>query len=335
MNTEAAIDVRGLSKSFVVPERDAGLRAALGNLLRRRTRTVHAVEDVDLTVARGEVVGFLGANGAGKTTVLKMLSGLLHPTSGEVTVLGHVPARRERAYLRRMTLVMGNRHQLQWDLPASDSYELHRAIYQVPEARFRRTREELVELLEIGELIRKPVRTLSLGERMKAELVGSLLHQPEVLFLDEPTLGLDVTMQKRIRSFVAEYSRRHGATVLLTSHYMADIQALCKRVVVVHHGRPLFDGDLSALGEEFAAHKEIEVTLDEANADLSGYGEVRSTDGGRVRLRVPRELAPTTIAKLLSEHNVLDLTVEAPPVEDVIEQVFSSGTSGAVSGVPR
>ncbi|PRY36945.1 ABC transporter ATP-binding protein [Umezawaea tangerina] len=333
MSTEPAIDVRGLSKSFVVPERESGLRAALGGLVRRRTRTVHAVRDVDLTVARGEVVGFLGANGAGKTTVLKMLSGLLHPTTGDVAVLGHVPARRERAYLRRMTLVMGNRHQLQWDLPASDSYELTRAIYQVPEARFRRTREELVELLEIGELIRKPVRTLSLGERMKAELVGSLLHQPEVLFLDEPTLGLDITMQKRIRSFVAEYNRRHEATVLLTSHYMADIQALCKRVVVIHHGRLLFDGDLSALGEEFAAHKEIEVTLDEADADLSGYGEVRSAEGGRVRLRVPRENAPPTIAKLLSEHNVLDLTVEAPPIEDVIEQVFSSGTSGAA--VPR
>ncbi|HEX6344831.1 ATP-binding cassette domain-containing protein [Umezawaea sp.] len=335
MSAEIAIDVRALSKSFVVTEREPGLRAAVGNLVRRRTRTVHAVEDVTLTVARGEVVGFLGANGAGKTTVLKMLSGLLHPTSGAATVLGHVPARREREYLRRMALVMGNRHQLQWDLPASDSYELNRAIYQVPPARFRRTREELVELLEIGDLIRKPVRTLSLGERMKAELVGSLLHRPEVLFLDEPTLGLDVTMQKRVRSFVAEYSRRHGATVLLTSHYMADVQALCRRVVVIHRGGLLFDGDLSALGEEFAAHREIEATLDEVDPDLRGCGQVLSSEGGRVRLRVPRATAPAAIAKLLSEHNVLDLTVEAPPVEDVIGQVFSSGTAGAVAEVPR
>jgi ABC-2 type transport system ATP-binding protein len=335
MTTPPAIHVSGLSKSFVVPERESGLRAALGSLARRRTRTVRAVEEMDLTMAPGEVVGFLGANGAGKSTLLKMLSGLLHPTSGEVTVLGHAPSKRERAYLRRMTLVMGNRYQLQWDLPASDSYDLNRAIYQIPGEQFRRTRDELVELLEIGELVRKPVRTLSLGERMKAELVGSLLHQPEVLFLDEPTLGLDVTMQKRIRSFIAEYNQRRGATVLLTSHYMADIQSLCKRVVVIHHGSLLFDGDLSALGEKFAAYREIEVTLDDTDADLSSFGEVRSSEGGRFRLRVPRDTAPTAIAKLLSEHNVLDLTVAAPPIEDVIEQVFSSGASGVVEGSAR
>jgi ABC-2 type transport system ATP-binding protein len=228
------IHVTDLRKTFVVPVREAGLRAAVRGLVRRTHRSVAAVDGVSFDIATGEVVGFLGPNGAGKTTTLKMLSGLLYPTAGEALVLGHVPWRRERDYLRRMTLVMGNRNQLQWDIPALDSYELNRSIYRIPEAAFRRTRDELVELLDLGELVRKPVRNLSLGERMKAELVGVLLHTPQVLFLDEPTIGLDVTMQKRIRAFVAEYNRRHGATVLLTSHYMADVLALCRRVIVIH-----------------------------------------------------------------------------------------------------
>ena len=210
---------------------------------------MHAVEAISFDIEPGEVVGFLGPNGAGKTTTLKMLSGLLYPTSGEARVLGHVPSRREKDYLRRMTMVMGNRNQLQWDIPALDSYELYRAIYRLRREDYLAMRDELVELLDVGDLVRKPVRNLSLGERMKVEIVGSLLHRPQVLFLDEPTIGLDVTMQKRIRTFVAEYNQRHGATVLLTSHYMADVEALCKRVIVIHHGRILFDGELSQPGE--------------------------------------------------------------------------------------
>ena len=220
---------------------------------------------------------------------------------------------------------MGNRNQLQWDIPALDSFELNRAIYRIPEEPFRETRDELIELLEVGDLVRKPVRTLSLGERMKVEIVGSLLHRPRVLFLDEPTIGLDVTMQKRIRSFVAEYNRRYGATVLLTSHYMADVQALCKRVIVIHHGRILFDGDLSALSHRFAAYKTIGVDLidDAGTADLSSYGEVMSRQGDHVVLRIPKTDASHVTARILSDLHVADLTIEDPPIEDVIELVFA------------
>jgi len=320
---DPTVHVDGLRKTFVVPEREAGLRAAFRSLVRRKTREVHAVEGITFDIEPGEIVGFLGPNGAGKTTTLKMLSGLLYPTGGDVKVLGHVPSRRERQFLRRITLVMGNRNQLQWDLPAADSWELNRAIYRIPEPDFRRSRDELVELLELEELARKPVRNLSLGERMKVEIVGALLHQPSVLFLDEPTIGLDVTMQKRIRTFIAEYNRRHGATVLLTSHYMADVVALCRRVIVIHHGRILFDGDLSALGGQFAAYKTIVVTLEEPSVDLSSFGEVIGVDTDKVTIRVPKAEASRATARLLAEHTVVDLTIEDPPIEDVIERVFA------------
>ena len=298
-----------LEKVFKVPEREAGLRASLRGLVNRRWREVRAVDGVSFDLEPGEVVGFLGPNGAGKTTTLKMLSGLLHPTGGEVRVLGHVPWRRERDYLRRITLVMGNRNQLQWDLPALDSFELNRAIYRLPRDRFRETRDELIELLDIEDLVRKPVRQLSLGERMKVEVVGSLLHLPQVLFLDEPTIGLDVTMQKRIRNFIASYNERYGATVLLTSHYMADVEALCKRVIVIHHGQMLFDGKLEALADRFGAYKTIEAVL---------------ADGETVSMQVPRNETSAATSRLLAENDVHDLTVEDPPIEDVIEQVFAS-----------
>ncbi len=310
---------------FKVPEREAGLRAAAKALVRRRTRDVPAVDAISFEISPGEVVGFLGPNGAGKTTTLKMLSGLLYPTGGEARVLGHVPSRREREFLRRITLVMGNRNQLQWDLPALDSFELNRAIYRLPQDQFRATRDELIELLEVGDLVRKPVRNLSLGERMKVEIVGALLHLPQVLFLDEPTIGLDVTMQKRIRQFIGEYNRRHGATVLLTSHYMADVEALCRRVIVIHHGRILFDGALSGLADEFAAYKTIGVVVENGAAPLERYGELLHRDGDRVTLRVPKAETPRIAARLLAEQQVLDLTIEEPPIEDVIELVFAGG----------
>jgi ABC-2 type transport system ATP-binding protein len=304
-----AVQVEGLTKIYKVPEREAGLRASARSLVKRQWRDVRAVDGVSFEIESGEVVGFLGPNGAGKTTTLKMLSGLLYPSGGLMNVLGSVPSKREREYLRRMTLVMGNRNQLQWDLPALDSFELNRAIYRLPHDEFLRTRDELIELLDIGDLVRKPVRQLSLGERMKVEIVGSLLHLPQVLFLDEPTIGLDVTMQRRIREFVAGYNERHGATVLLTSHYMADIEALCERVIVIHHGQILFDGKLSALADRFSAYKTIEAEL---------------ADGKRISLRVPRADTSRETAKLLAEHDVHDLIVEDPPIEDVIEQVFAS-----------
>jgi ABC-2 type transport system ATP-binding protein len=234
-----------------------------------------------------------------------------------------VPSRREKDYLRRMTMVMGNRNQLQWDIPALDSFELNRAIYRLRREDYLAMRDELVELLEVGDLVRKPVRNLSLGERMKVEIVGSLLHRPQVLFLDEPTIGLDVTMQKRIRTFVAEYNQRHGATVLLTSHYMADVEALCKRVIVIHHGRILFDGALASLADEFAAYKTIGVVLEDGAGPLDAYGDVIHREGDRVTLRVPKTETSRVAARLLSEQRVLDLTIEEPPIEDVIELVFA------------
>jgi viologen exporter family transport system ATP-binding protein len=322
---ESTVHVAALEKVFKVPEREAGLRAAAKALVRRRTRNVTAVDAISFDIEPGEVVGFLGPNGAGKTTTLKMLSGLLYPSGGEARVLGHVPSRREREYLRRITLVMGNRNQLQWDIPALDSFELNRAIYRLPHEQFRATRDELIELLEVGDLVRKPVRNLSLGERMKVEIVGALLHLPQVLFLDEPTIGLDVTMQKRIRQFVAEYNRRHGATVLLTSHYMADVEALCRRVIVIHHGRILFDGALSGLADEFAAYKTIGVVLENGAAPLEQYGELLHREGDRVTLRVPKAETSRVTARLLAEQEVLDLTIEEPPIEDVIELVFAGG----------
>ena len=320
----ATVHVADLRKTFSVPVREAGLTAAAKSLVRRESREIKAVDGVGFDIEPGEVVGFLGPNGAGKTTTLKMLSGLLYPTSGDATVLGYVPSKRERPFLRQITMVMGNRNQLQWDLPALDSFELIRAIYRLPEDDFKQTRDEFVELLDLGELVNKPVRNLSLGERMKMEFVAALLHKPVVLFLDEPTLGLDVTMQKRIRTFVGEYNRRYGATVLLTSHYMADVQALCKRVIVIHHGRMLFDGALTELAARFNATKTIGVLLRDGTVDLSAYGEVMESDDDRVLLRVSRADAPEVATRLLRDLPVADLTIEDPPIDDVIESVFAT-----------
>jgi ABC-2 type transport system ATP-binding protein len=323
------IEVSGLTKMFRVPIREAGLKAATTSLFRRRYREVVAVDAVGFTIERGEIVGFLGPNGAGKTTTLKMLSGLLYPTSGSARVLGHEPSKRESAYLRRMALVMGNRNQLNWDLPATDSFELTRAIYRLGAADFTAQRDELIELLDLTGLLDKPVRNLSLGERMKAEIANSLLHRPDVLFLDEPTLGLDVTMQRRIRGFLADYNARHGSSVMLTTHYMADVEALAKRVIVIHHGQVLFDGALTELAARFGGHKTITVTFDTTTAvepaDLSSYGDVIETSGARVTLRVAADRTPMVTAKLLGDHAVADLSIEDPPIEDVIELAFASG----------
>lgn len=309
MPSKPAVIVEDLHKVFKVPVREAGLRSSLKSLFHRETRDVAAVDGVTFTIEPGEVVGFLGPNGAGKTTTLKMLSGLLHPTSGRCDVLGYEPRTRPSALLRQITLVMGNRNQLQWDLPAMDSFELNRAIYRIPRAEFEHLRDELIELLDLGDLVRKPVRNLSLGERMKMEIAGSLLHRPKVLFLDEPTIGLDITMQKRIRSFLAEYNQRSGATVMLTSHYMADVQALCKRVIVIHHGRLLFDGELASLASRFSLDKTVTARL---------------ADGAEIKVNAPRGDIASATGKLLAEHEVVDLTIEDAPIEDVIERLFAS-----------
>jgi ABC-2 type transport system ATP-binding protein len=324
---EPVIRVEDLRKTYVVSERLPGAFAALKSLVRRSATEVRAVDGISLELAPGEIVAFLGPNGAGKTTTLKMLAGLLHPTSGEVRVLGHEPARREREYLRQITLVMGQRNQLVWDIPAADSFELNRVIFQVPRADYRRTLDELVALLDLAPLLAKPVRNLSLGERMRCEVAAALLHRPRVVFLDEPTIGLDVTMQRRLRAFVAEYNRRTGATILLTSHYMADVEALCRRVVVIHHGRILFDGDLADLVQRFSSHKTIVVRLAECSVDVSAYGEPVSCEEGIATLRVPKSDTARVTARLLSDLPVIDLTVEDPPIEEVIERVFSEEAS--------
>lgn len=322
---EPVIVLDGLSKTYLVPERDAGVMAAARSLVQRRHREVKAVDQISFSVEPGEVVGFLGPNGAGKTTTLKMLSGLLHPTSGVGSVLGFEPWQRKRDFLKSITLVMGQRNQLNWDIPASDSFELNRVIYRVPTAQYQATIDELTELLDLAPLVSKPVRNLSLGERMKCEIAAALLHRPQVLFLDEPTIGLDVTAQRRIREFIAEYNRRHNATILLTSHYMADVEALCKRVVVIHHGRILFDGPLTDLVKRFSPHKTIGVELSRQIDPVTDgtFGEIVEQSDARLLLRVAKADTAKVAGRLLAELPVSDLTIEDPPIEEVIEQVFA------------
>lgn len=323
---DAPIVVQDLRKVYRVHEREEGLGATVRSLFRRRFRAIPAVDRISFRIHSGEVVGFLGPNGAGKTTTLKMLSGLLYPSGGEARVLGYVPWERSYDFLQQITLVMGNRSQLLWDIPAADSLRVLREIYRIPEARYRRTLDDLVELLDLAALLHKPVRNLSLGERMKVEFAAALIQSPRVLFLDEPTIGLDVTMQARIRRFVADYNQRTGATILLTSHYMDDVVALCKRVVVIHHGRLLYDGSLADLAGRMAPYKLIGVILDpsERSRPLEAYGEIVARDENRVTLRVPRESAPDRTAALVQDlrGSVLDLSVEDPPIEEVIDRVF-------------
>jgi ABC-2 type transport system ATP-binding protein len=325
VKSSPAIHVADLQKIYSINKRETGMRAAMRSLIHRNPEKVHAVDAISFDVSPGEIVGFLGPNGAGKTTTLKMLSGLLYPTAGNAIVLGHIPSKRDRAFLRRITLVMGQRNQLVWDIPPLDSFELNRVIYRIPPDDYRSMLRELTDLLDLGPLLHKPVRNLSLGERMKCEIAAGLLHRPSVVFLDEPTIGLDVTMQRRIRAFIAEYNRRYGATVLLTSHYMADVQALCSRVLVIHQGHLLFDGNLSHLVRQFTAHKIVVVQLSDCHADLRPYGEVISCSSGNFTLRVPKRDAARVAGKILAELPVIDLLIQDSPIEEVIERVFTQG----------
>lgn len=314
-----------LSKDYQVAEREGGFKAAVRSFFKRKYLDVKAVQEVSFRINAGEVVGFLGPNGAGKTTTLKMLSGLLHPTSGSAQVLGFRPWERNPAFLRQMSLVMGQRNRLAWDIPAADSFLLNQAVYRLSEADFRSTLKELDELLDLSPIMRKPVRNLSLGERMKCELAAALLHRPRVLFLDEPTIGLDISAQARIRAFLREYNRRTGATILLTSHYMADVTALCERILIIHHGELKYDGGLSGLSRRIAPYKIIGVDLmNDVRADLNLYGTpVQSADGnGKHRIQVKAGEVAQVTARILAELSVLDLTIEDPPIEDVIERAF-------------
>jgi ABC-2 type transport system ATP-binding protein len=322
LSSPIAITASHLRKVYRVAQREAGLGAALRSLFRREIHEVIGVEDLTFQIEAGEIVGFLGPNGAGKTTTLKMLAGLLYPTAGDLRVLGYCPWRREHAFLRQIALVMGQRNQLIWDIPTIDSFELNRAIYGIPLARYRQVLEELTALLDLAPLLHKPVRNLSLGERMKCEIAACLLHSPKILFLDEPTIGLDVVMQRRIRDFIREYNRRSGATVLLTSHYMADVEALCRRVILIHHGKMLFDGELGHLIERFSPYKTIAVRLEEP-ADLRPYGEVIASSEEQITLRVPKGEVARVTECLLADLPVVDLSVEDAPIEAVIEQIFT------------
>jgi len=317
-----------LSKTFRVKVRDPGLKGALAALLRPRYRDVHAVRDVAFRIEPGEIVAFLGPNGAGKTTTLKMLTGLLYPTTGLVEVAGFVPWTGGRDFKRRIALVLGNRQQLVWDLPPEETFRLNRAIYDIAEPAYRERLAELVDLLELRDVLDKPVRQLSLGERMKCELAAALLHHPPLLFLDEPTLGLDVTAQEAIRRFLSQYRERHGATVLLTSHYMQDVTALASRVLIINRGRLLYDGALDALVTRMARIKRIELVLggDGVTAEaLATFGTVKSFHFPNAVLEVRREEAAATSARLLAALPVADLSIEDPPIEDVIRQAFAHG----------
>ncbi len=320
----ADIRVRNLVKHYQVADREGGLRASLRSVVRRRHRIVRAVDDITFDVQPGEIVGFLGPNGAGKTTALKLLSGLLHPTAGEATVLGFTPWERRREFLSAITLIMGQRQQLYWDLPAMDTFLVNKAVFGLRDAAYQESLDLLVDLLDLDSLLTKPVRQLSLGERMKAELAAGLLHRPRVLFLDEPTIGLDVTMQQRIRDFIMRYNATTGATILLTSHYMADVKALAERVVVIDRGKLLYDGQLTGLIDRYAPHKTITLHLERPidRADVSAYGEVVAADDVQVQIRTDKAEAAAVTARLLAELPVTDLSVEDPPLEYVIDQVF-------------
>lgn len=315
--------LRGLCKQFAVPRREAGLRAALRALVRREYTRVDAVVDLSFTLAAGERVGFLGPNGAGKTTTLKMLAGLLYPDAGELRVAGQVPSQRRPEFLRAISLVMGQKRQLSWDLPAVDTFEFNRVVFDIDARDYRRRLDELVSLLAVGEVMRRPVRQLSLGERMKCELVAALLHAPQILFLDEPTIGMDVAMQLAIREFVRRYNVEHGATVILTSHYMEDVAALCPRILVIDGGRLRFDGSIEALTRRIRPLRRLSVRAQLPSREaLAELGSVAEIEGDRVSLDVAPERVPAVVQALLALPGAQDLSVQDAPLEEVMRELF-------------
>ena len=321
-----SITVDKISKTYQVPEREGGFGAAFRSFFKRKYKDVKAVQEVSFKIAQGEVVGFLGPNGAGKTTTLKMLSGLLHPTGGTANVLGFTPWELKQEYLRSMTLVMGQRNRLSWDIPAADSFLLNQAIYRIPDDQYKQTYKELDEMLELEPLMKKPVRNLSLGERMKCEIAVGLLHRPKVLFLDEPTIGLDITGQVRIREFLREYNRRTGATILLTSHYMADVTALCERIIIIHHGQLKYDGGINDLSRRIAPFKLIGVLMGESSShDLAQYGTPvqNEEDTDKRYIQVKTEDVTKITSQILANLPIHDITITDPPIEDVIERAFN------------
>lgn len=317
------IEVRQLTKSYRVYKKREGLGESIRGLFHREYKEVNAVAGIDLEVEQGELVAFLGPNGAGKTTTLKLLSGVINPTSGSATVMGYIPWQRKNAYRRRFALVMGQKNQLWWDLPARESYRLHQQIYGVPLDQFEATLAELADLLDVGRLMSQPVRELSLGERMKMELIAALLHRPEVLFLDEPTIGLDVIAQHNIQQFLRYYQEKRKITILLTSHYMKDVAALCRRVVIIARGRIEYDGSLAGVIDQFSGHKIV--TFEFADGDhpnLERMGEVVDETWPKVRMRINRSDVPRVLAEVLRDNAIQDVSVEDVPLEEVIAKLF-------------
>ena len=322
----AIIDIKNLSKSYRVYQKQEGVWASIHGLFRREYREVRAVRDISLTVQPGEFVAFLGPNGAGKTTTLKLLSGVINPDCGDCRVMGYVPWERDNEYRRRFALVMGQKNQLWWDLPAAESFRLNQHIYAVPPDEFNRTRDELCEMLDVTHLLGQPVRELSLGERMKMELIAALLHSPEVLFLDEPTIGLDVVAQHKIQQFLKAYQRERKNTIMLTSHYMKDIQALCQRVVIIAQGSIFHDGSLEDIVDRFSCDKIVTLQIggsDEAFQGLTRLPNVLEVEPPRIKFRVGRDDVARTLSDILSTHAVEDIVVEDPPIEEVIAKVFA------------
>jgi ABC-2 type transport system ATP-binding protein len=321
------IEASGLSKTYRVFQKKEGFLGAVRGLFRREYKEVRAVDGVSFSIEPGEMVAFLGPNGAGKTTTLKMLSGLIYPTAGEARVLDFVPWERRDAFRRRFALVMGQKNQLWWDLPAGDSFQLHREIYSLETADFTRTLGELAEMFGVKELTRQPVRELSLGERMKMELIAALLHRPQLLLLDEPTIGLDVVAQVTIQKCLKEYNATRGVTMLLTSHYMRDVEALCKRVLVITHGKVVYDGPLARITEEFGQSKLVKLHFDGPTAppDLGRFGEVTHVEGPTADLKVDRARVAEVLATILDAYTVVDMSVQDPPLDRMIAQVFEKG----------
>ena len=323
------IEIKNLCKSYRVYQKREGVMASIKGLFHREYREVHAVRDISLEVNEGEFVAFLGPNGAGKTTTLKLLSGVINPTSGTCSVLDHVPWERENTYRRRFALVMGQKNQLWWDLPAMESFRLNQHIYGIPADEFNRTRDELTDMLDVTRLLSQPVRELSLGERMKMELIAALLHKPDVLFLDEPTIGLDVIAQHKIQQFLKHYQEQQNNTILLTSHYMKDIAALCKRVVIIAGGSIYHDGSLEEIVDRFSSHKIVTLQManDKSLEGLQNLPNVISVEAPKIKFRVDREDVGQSLGEILALHDVDDIVVEDPPLEEVISSAFSDAAA--------
>jgi len=331
------IEVKDLRKIYRVYHKREGLRASIAGLFRRQHKEVHAVDGVSFQIEEGEMVAFLGPNGAGKTTTLKLLSGIIHPTSGQASVLGHVPWKRENAYRRRFSLVMGQKNQLWWDLPAQESFRLHKEIYRIDTAAFERRLDELTGLLEVRSLLGQPVRELSLGERMRMELIAALLHGPDVLLLDEPTIGLDVVSQRRVQEFLKYHQQEQQMTVLLTSHYMKDVEALCQRAVIIDEGKIKHDGALSDIVDRLSQHKMIDVQFagSELPQDLSRYGTVVKSHPPRATIEVLRVRIPEILSALLSNYTIEDVSVHERPLEEVIAELFTNLDQGQSDDEPQ